>query len=405
MNFSKLTGVMWGAAMAFVPANASAQGRVQTFLDLQAGLGYSTNPLLNSGDDTGSVFARVSGYGVLAWRGERSATTLSGYVENSTYFNRYSTKQIFSLSAHTERSVSERVRIFGDLGFSGDIGGQLSSRIYAVPSAPVIPDPTVPPSFVGVDPTLYGLTGRQYRISGQVGAALTLTARDSLNVSAGAQRVFSGGDNNDLNYNLYDAAIGYDRQLNERLTVGGRLVAQHANYNIGGSVTSIGPQATVRAQLSEQWIATAAVGFVHTRQDVGLDEDTDSSVDLAVDGSLCRNLESERICARVARRSQSTVIGGASTSTSAGLEYYRRLNRRDTVQINAYAARAAALRAPFANQDSTFYTVAASFDRTVSDRLSAGANLSARRLSRVGPDPKTDLGGSVFVRYRVGDVR
>jgi hypothetical protein len=41
----------------------------------------------------------------------------------------------------------------------------------------------------------------------------------------------------------------------------------------------------------------------------------------------------------------------------------------------------------------------------INDRLSAGANVAARKLTLFGPDPKADVGGSIFVRYRVGDVR
>jgi hypothetical protein len=37
--------------------------------------------------------------------------------------------------------------------------------------------------------------------------------------------------------------------------------------------------------------------------------------------------------------------------------------------------------------------------------LFGGADLSARKLAEAGPDPKTDLNGSLFIRYRFGDVQ
>ncbi len=394
-----------GVAIGCLPATALAQARTESYVDLQGGLGYSTNPLLVLGDNTGSAFARVSAFGFWGRTTQRSSTSLSAYVENSTYFQRYSNKQIFSLAARTERAVNERIRVFGDLGFSGDFGGMLSSRLYGVPSTPVIPDPTIPASFVVADPDLYNLSSRQYRISGQVGASAALSARDSVTAAVGAQRVLTGGNGNSLDFNTFDGSVGYERILNERLTVGARVVAQYTDYSNGSSVTTIGPQATVRAQLSEQWEASVAAGFVRTKQHLADGFDDQSTIDLALDGSLCRNAEFERICARVARRSQASVVGGSSTDTSAGLDYYRRLSDRDTVQVTTSWVRASGLRTAFVDQSSQFLTASASYDRKLNDRLAAGANVAARRLTRIGPDPKSDIGGSVFVRYRLGKIR
>ena len=414
MTMSRIAGVLLGVTTLCLPGAAWSQA--QTYVDLQGGLGYSTNPLLVGGSNTGSAFARLSAYGFHGWTTERSQSSVSAYIENSTYFRRYSNTQIFSLNAQTSRSVSERVTVYGNLGFSGDFGGQLGSRFFSVPTAPVVanpagptapavPVPSAPGSFVPGDPDLFGLTSRQYRLSGQLGASVALSARDSMTVSAGAQHVFTGGDGRDLDYSQYDTSLGYERQINERLAWGGRLIAQYSDYTGGRSVTSIGPQATLRARLSEQWDVTAAAGFVHTREDRGPGEGNDSSIDLAVDGSVCRNLESERICGRVARRSQSTILGGSSTSTSAAFDYYRRLNARDTIQATASVSSANGLRTLDIDQRSTFYSLAGSYNRMLNDRLSAGANAAVRRLSRAGPDPRTDVGGSLYVRYRLGNVR
>jgi hypothetical protein len=382
-----------------------AHAETLTYVDLQAGLAYSTNPLLVTDENSGSSSGRISAYAFRGWSTERSATSLSAYLENSTYFRRYSNKQAFSLAANSRREVSETLRVFGDLNFSGDVGGQLSSRFYGVPSGSIVVDPTVPDSFVLVDPDLYALNQRQYRLGGQLGASLTLSPRDSLTGAIGAQKVWVGGDNNQLNYTQYDGSLNYDRQINERVTVGGRLIAQYSDYAAGRSVTSIGPQATVRARLSSEWDASAALGFVRTREESSVDGDERSSFDLALDGSLCRNLEFERICARVARRAQSSILGGSTTSTSAAFDYYRRLSAKDTVQLTASAIRSGNPRILGSDQRSTFYSLAGSYDRMLNDRLSAGANLVGRKLTAIGPDPRLDLGGSIFVRYRLGDVR
>jgi hypothetical protein len=37
--------------------------------------------------------------------------------------------------------------------------------------------------------------------------------------------------------------------------------------------------------------------------------------------------------------------------------------------------------------------------------LFGGINLSGRKLTQNGPDPKADFSGSLFIRYRFGDVQ
>jgi hypothetical protein len=410
-----LLGCLLGATTLSISAAAGAE--TQSYIDLQAGLGYSTNPLLVRGDSAGATFGRVSASAFHGWSTERSQTGLSAYVENSTYFRRYSNKQAFSLSANTSRSVSETLRLFGDVAFSGDFGGQLSSRFIGGPVLPATPAtqptlvPTIPATVVVVDPELYGLNQRQYNLSGRVGGSVTLSPRDSLTAIVGIRRLFVGGEsiingsNNDLDYMQYDGSLSYDRQINERLTVGGRLIAFHTNYAQGRSVTAIGPQATVRARLTEGWDATAGVGFVYTRQDAGLLGGNDSSIDLSLDGSLCRALEFERICARVSRQTQSSVVGAASTSTSIAADYSRRLSARDSIQGSLSVTRSGSFALSNSTARSTFYSLAGSYDRQISDRLSAGATATVRKLATFGPDPKIDAGANVYLRYRIGDVR
>ena len=391
-------------AILLCPATAG-HAETQSSVDLQAGLGYSTNPLLVRGDDTGSSFGRVSAYLFHGWSTERSSTSLSAYVENSTYFRRYSNKQAFDLAARTNRAVSEKLRLFGDLSFSGDVGGQLSSRFYGVPAGSVVPDPTAPGTFVPVDPDLFALSQRQYRISGQVGASVTLSPRDSLTTSVGAQRLFVSGNADDLNYTQYDGSFAYDRHVSERVTVGARLIAQYADYSGGRSVYSVGPQATASVELSSNWDLSAAAGVVRTDQDLGGLGGNHSSYDLALDGSLCRDAQFERICARVARRTQSSIVGRAPVSTSAGLDYFRRLSTNDTLQASASVVRSGNFRILGVDQDSTFYTLSASYDRKLNERLGVGVNLAARKLSSFDSDPRKDIGGSAYLRYRIGDVR
>lgn len=396
------TGLVAAAALA-APAGLSA--RSQTYVDVGAGLGYSTNPLLAFGDSTGSAFGRFSLYGYHGWSTERTNTSLSAYVENDSYFRRYGNKQVFNLNANTTYAANEKVTLFGGLGFAGDIGGQLGSRYYGVPAGSVTPNPALPSTIVIVDPNLYGLNQRQYTLSGNAGANIVLSPKDALNISVGAQRLIVSG-NDALDYNSYNTTVGYNRQVNERWTLGGRLLVQYADYKFGRSIFEVGPQLTFGARLSENWNLNGAIGVVRTTQDFGVAGiPNSSSLNLALDGSICRQGENERFCGRVARRTQSSVVGSAPVSTTASVDYYRKLGAKDSIQATATVARTGAYRLVTQTSGSNLYSLSGAYDRLINDRLSGGVQAAVRKLTYTGPDPKTDIGGSVYLRYRLGDLR
>jgi len=390
--------------LAMVAPASWSQDRTQTYLDLQAGLGYSSNPLLVVGSSPGSTFGRISAYGYHGWSSERSSSSVSAYVENDIYFRRFSDKQLFNLSGATARSVSENVRLFANVGFSGDFGGQLSSRFYGVPAGAVAVDPTLPTNFVTVlDPDLYALNQRTYRLSGQLGANVKLSPRDTLTATAGGQRAFFSRNGSDLNYTTYDGSIGYQRQVSEYIGVGVRAIATRTDYSGGRALTSFGPQATLSARIGPNLSADVALGFVRTERDLAIGGKS-STTDLAVDASLCRSLEYSRFCGRIARRTQSSVLGASPTTSSIGADYYQKLSAKDQFQVSAAVVQTAGLR-EIGLPKQTFYTLSGNYDRQISDRFSAGVNLAARKLAITGDDPKADLSASAFVRYRLGNVR
>jgi hypothetical protein len=50
------------------------------------------------------------------------------------------------------------------------------------------------------------------------------------------------------------------------------------------------------------------------------------------------------------------------------------------------------------------FRFAGSYNRVINGRLSAGASVTVRALREDGPDPNNDVGGSVFLRYRLGNI-
>ena len=53
---------------------------------------------------------------------------------------------------------------------------------------------------------------------------------------------------------------------------------------------------------------------------------------------------------------------------------------------------------------SDYWRAGAGYDRRIDQRFSAGVEGSARAFARPGPNPDTDFGGTVYVRYRLGDL-
>ena len=391
MTGKHLLSAVAGASLLPLLASAPAAAQNQTYVDLQAGIGYSTNPdlRLNGG---GSGFGRISAYGFHGWGSERSNSNVSAYVENSSYLRRYGNKQLFSLNANTTNQVTEKLSVFGNAGFSADFGAQLSSRFFAAPVDTVPLNPVIPEtSVIIVNPDLAALNQRQYRVNGLVGASYILSPRDNLSGTVGAQRVFfKGGTVGALDYNQYDTSLAWRRQVNERVSAGLRVIASKSDYSLGRSILTYGPQVTADVRLDENLEFGGAIGFVRTERDLGTVNR--NSTDLAFDASLCRNLEYERFCGRIGRRTQTAALGAAPTSSSLSADYSRRLNARDQIQAAlAFVSTGAARDVGLGRQN--YYSLSGSFDRKINTRLSAGVNVAARKLTTSGPDPRADIGG------------
>jgi hypothetical protein len=382
--------------------DATAVRRNATYLDLTGSLGYSTNPMLRTVDSQSSIFGRASARGVHMWNGERSSTSLSAFVEGTTYFNDYGVKSIFSLSGDTQRQVSERVRLFGSAGVSGDLAGQLSNRFLYVPPLPEVPVEGEPPPVTVDDPDIFSFSGRQYRVYAQGGAAIRVSPRGSLSLSGGAQRIFY----TDEFFDDYTTVFGngsYNHSLSDRTTVGFNVGVRRTDYdNSSDNSTIINPGISVHTRLSEYWDVSGGVGVSFS--DVERNGDNSNSTSLSFNGSVCNTTENDRFCGRVSRYSNSTSRSALVTTTSLGVDWFRKLDAAQTIQLSASVVRYVADDELDDNFKTNHFRLAGSYSRTISGRLSAGADVGVRALRRDGVDPDTDFSGSLFVRYRVGDL-
>jgi len=377
-----------------------------TYLDLEAGAGYSTNPLMRFGDHTESAFARISAHAVHTRVTERTTTILSAFGQGVFYTDDQGAHGSADVSARHDARVSEKLRLFGDLDFAYDQGGQLDTRIITVPDVPLPPGTVQPPVLLPQTGDLLSITDRHYRASGHIGAQFALSAREYLNVSSGLEYEAFKSSGFDSHFTTIPVSLGYDRQISARTTLGARLSARHTEYSGPGSFTVFTPQATFQTMLTDRLSLNGAVGVSLASVDNGLF--TRHTTGIAANASLCWRGEHDSLCARGGVDQEAATTAGPARNYNVGVDYGRQLDANQTIHLsvgaNHYSTPVEILTDRSFRQG-TYFVAAADYSRRFSDRFFGGINGSARKLAQTGTDPKADISGSLFIRYRLGDIR
>jgi hypothetical protein len=378
-----------------------------TYADLDAGIGYSTNPRMSSSSSTdGRGFGRLAIRGFHTRRSERSNLTLSAYVENTTYTGNLPSDQIAQLSGHYDVASSEKVHLFADVVGSIDRGGQLGTRLLGVPEPTAEPPENSPPPLPGTSFDYFSLSERIYRISAQAGAQITSSLRDSWTVRGGYQYLARRGSTFARNESDVFGSVGYNRRVSERAVAGFLLSAEHADFSGPAQYTVVSPQVTASVALSPRTQISGGAGVSISHLDTGTQ--TRNSVGFAGNLSICHSGDKDQLCAAVSRDQQTTTAAGVGNALAAQLTYSRRLSRNDSLQIALSAARYSQGLSPV-NPDlslahTTSFLGSVGYNHAISNRWSVGTQLAARTLSTPGPDPKADLSGFLYVRLRLGDL-
>src|SRR5258708_26966278 len=84
------------------------------YVDLEAGAGYSSNPLLSIANDQGSAFGRLSLHAIHSRVSARSTTLLSAYAEDVSYTNHHGSQQSANDYGRHGAAGSRHVRFFVD---------------------------------------------------------------------------------------------------------------------------------------------------------------------------------------------------------------------------------------------------------------------------------------------------
>lgn len=392
-------------------STAATQIGESNYVDLEAGVGYSTNPVLSLQTNNGSAFGRISAHGVHTRVTDRTTTVLSGFAQSVFYARRYNSSQSFDLNGRHDAAVNEKLRLYvaGDVAY--DRGGQLDTRILGVPNVPLLPGTTVPPVLLTPGSDFFTVTGRTYRASANAGGQLALGPRDFLDFSAGLEHDVVKSGSFETRFTTVPLSLGYDRQLNERATVGARVVGSFTHYsgdvlNGAHNFQVITPELTGQFRLSEQLTLSGDVGASFTSVNDGFR--THKSIGFAGDANLCSAGERTQFCGRVSVQEEAPTSAGPARVISASLDYSRQLTADDTLQFSIagehYENPVVVVSGPTFTH-ATYLRAAADYSRHLGSRWYGGVNLAARKITQTGPDPDADLSATVFIRYRLGDVR
>ena len=377
-----------------------------SYVDLEAGAGYATNPLLSQANSSGAGFGRISVHGVHTRISARTTTVLSGYAQSLFYTRHYGSEQSADLNARHDALVNEHLRVFGDVDASYDRGGQLGTTIIGIPNVPLPPGTTVPPILLPGGSDFLSVTGKEYRASGHLGAQLSLDPRDSVSATGGVEHVVFKNGSIDTHYTTIPVSLGYNRQISPQTTVGARVVVQHTDYNGPSSFDVISPEATIQTTLLEHVTLSGAVGASFASVDDGIL--THHSTGLTANATLCSINSRGHLCVTGAVDQEAATVAGPARTISVGADYSRRLNGDDTIDFSLSANRYSSPRSVIIGRvfsHATYVRAAGDYTHRLGDRWFGGVTLAGRKVTQAGPDPDADISGSLFIRYRLGDVR
>lgn len=377
-----------------------------TYVDLEGGAGYSSNPDLTINNNSGAAFGRLSVHAVHSRVSARTTTVLSAFGQGLFYTNHYGTQESFSVDGRHDALINEHLRVFGDLAASYDKGGQLDTRILSVPDVPPPPGSTLPPPLLPGGSDFLSVTGREYRESGHLGAQFSLSPEDSFSLTGGIDHVVSKNAVVDTRYTTIPVSLAYNRQVSPRTTIGASVVFQNTDYQGPTSFRVITPEATIQTSLSERLVFSGAIGVTFASVDDGIS--TRHSTGVSGNARLCSAGLRGRACVYGSVDQEAATVAGPTRNISAGADYSRRLTADDTIDFSAGINRYSnptSLILPHLFSTATYLRAAADYNRRIGDRWFGGINLAARKVTETGPDPDADFSASLFIRYRFGDLQ
>jgi hypothetical protein len=151
---------------------------------------------------------------------------------------------------------------------------------------------------------------------------------------------------------------------------------------------------------------SGAVGVSFASVDNGIS--THHSTGLTANANLCSINPRGHLCIVGSIDQEAATVAGPARNISVGADYSRRLNADDTIDFslsgNRYSSPISVITGRTFSH-ATYVRAAGNYTHRLNDRWFGGVTLAARKVTQSGPDPDADVSGSLFIRYRLGDVR
>ncbi|MFW2830591.1 hypothetical protein [Sphingomonas sp. ID0503] len=373
----------FAASAVLIASPAGAALDSSYWMDVQADVGVDTNPYLDEDSKTTGT-ASITLLPAVNFSGARSSTTVSGRYMREEYFSRYDASQDIGVNLDHSHRLSERLDAKFGAGFSHSTNALLNTDI---------------------DDDL-ATQGNQKRRSYDANGSLTyrISDRSTFTGTGYYQRAeYPGNEINSIgDYTTYGGTVGYSRVLNSRTSLGLSLGASETRSVTNPDSTSYQPQVTFEHRFSQAWTINGSVGVIFQKTKfLGRSE---NSTNLGAQLNLCGTYPRDSICIFGSRDSSASGYGGPRIRTSFGANYSRQLSERSRIAASGTYTRDKSQDFGFVARNVDYAYANASYERDVSQRLTAGvrANYSWRKFS--GFSTVDSVGGSVFVRYRLGRV-
>lgn len=403
-----VTALVLTTALTTLPAVRAGAQEVRGSVDVQVGGGYSTNPFLLRGDNTGatgSAFTELSVTPQLVVLDERSEATLLARYRRSDYLRRYDAAEAYGVEARGRRQLTQRLSGTADIAFDSSIIGQGGYGVVGV----VNPNPGT--DLGTPDIAVIGLNQRQYSLVSALGLNWRATERDTFSADARVARITydNNGNNNGALFPLTSSTtkggtLGYTRALSSRMSIGAQVLGSWTEFGRPGfSGSSYQPQGTLSYRLNSRYHFTLAAGAVLISSTT--DRGTAKTTGLSGNFYGCRQDTRATACVRLYSDSQATGLGDISRRYGGSADYSYRVRENDVLRATVDYSQIKATSSVIQLPDTAFFGVTGAYERKISQRLFGGASIGYRQATGDTLGRPNDVTFRFFLRTRLGDPR
>lgn len=384
-------------------------------VDVSAGAEASTNPFLETGGSRGAIGGNAGIDAHYRVESQRTTLDLGAGANASTFFSGRGTDYSANGTANLKHQVSQTatIGVLGHYSYSRSSGRNYllpvgNPTIFEpgapetpAPAPPVVTSPLLGPGgLITPDVTLVGRRVAQQSFGGALNLDLRVSARTSLSLAAGADKV-TYDDPVLSDYRMYNQAVSLTHRISEATQVIAQVKVAEVKYDNGEHDVIVTPLVGVSRRLSPRWDLSVYGGAAIIRSRLP-DGTRLRASSLAASAVLCGKFEHSKLCFTAERQQLPSAVGGIRPVTSLRASYYDRLTEKDSVTLDASVERSERdTRKLFAPQ--TLAGASARYDHKLGDRLALFGTAQYIRLWQSGAPSRGDLRGIIGITLRLGD--